>query len=307
MPPARRLTLVRHAMPAVDVALPAGAWPLSELGTAAAAALRLDAADETLVVSSPERKAHDTVALALPSAPVTTDERFREVDRVEQVHDDFRAARAAWIAGALDDRHAGWEKPDAAAQRFHDGLLAHAAEHLVVGTHGMVLTAWLVARGLVPDGQGAVEFWDALRLPDVIDLELPLLRVRAVLTDADGRLVLIKRTRPGMAPYWTTPGGGVQLSDTSPTEALRRELREELGAEVSVSDLIHKRALDGIRLEIFYAARLISMNRALRDGPEYADPTRGTYEIERVYPGAVGAIDLRPADLTPVILSRCRD
>lgn len=88
---------------------------------------------------------------------------------------------------------------------------------------------------------------------------------------------------------------------------MRRELREELGAEVSVSDLIHERALDGIRLEIFYAARLISMNPALRDGPEYADPTRGTYEIERVYPGAVGAIDLRPADLTPVILSRCRD
>jgi len=33
---------------------------------------------------------------------------------------------------------------------------------------------------------------------------------RAILIDDDGHLVLIRRTRPGRAPYWTTAGGGVE-------------------------------------------------------------------------------------------------
>ncbi|UJP11011.1 histidine phosphatase family protein [Microbacterium sp. KUDC0406] len=153
-------------------------------------------------VSSPELKALQTTALAtrVPAAAVAVDARFREVDREEQVHDDFRSARRAWVAGRLDERHAGWEKPDAVAQRFHEGLLAHPAEHLVVGTHGMALTAWMTAQGLIESGDAAVEFWESLRFPDVVELDLPLPRVRAVLTDGQGRIVLIRRTRLGRPP-----------------------------------------------------------------------------------------------------------
>ena len=56
---------------------------------------------------------------------------------------------------------------------------------------------------------------------------------RAILIDDDGRLVLIKRTKPGQAPYWTAPGGGVDATDVSVEAALHRELAEELGAEAS--------------------------------------------------------------------------
>lgn len=55
---------------------------------------------------------------------------------------------------------------------------------------------------------------------------------RAIVTDDEARLVLIKRTKPGQQPYWTTPGGGVEDSDPSIEAALHRELHEELGAEV---------------------------------------------------------------------------
>lgn len=51
--------------------------------------------------------------------------------------------------------------------------------------------------------------------------------------DDDGRLLLIKRTKPGQAPYWTTPGGGVEDTDESVEAALQRELAEELGVEAS--------------------------------------------------------------------------
>lgn len=56
---------------------------------------------------------------------------------------------------------------------------------------------------------------------------------RALLLDDDGRLVLIKRTKPGQFPYWTTPGGGVEPGEST-TGALERELDEELGASASI-------------------------------------------------------------------------
>jgi 8-oxo-dGTP pyrophosphatase MutT (NUDIX family) len=54
---------------------------------------------------------------------------------------------------------------------------------------------------------------------------------RAILIDDDGYLVLIRRTRPGRAPYWTTAGGGVEVDDASIEAAMHRELAEELGAK----------------------------------------------------------------------------
>lgn len=299
-------------MPAVDGNASPAAWPLVSEAVVAAGALRLDAASErTVVVSSPERKAVQTCALAVGASEsaVLTDTGLREIDRIESVDAGFRDARRAWIAGRIDERHRGWESPDAAARRFHEALLRHPGDHLIVATHGMVLTSWLVAQGIVASGGDAIEFWESLRLPDVIALDLPLLRVRAVLKDADGRFVLIKRTRPDQEPYWTTPGGAVMLADASAEEALRRELREELGAEVGVGEVgvgevVFERQLDGIRSEIFYAAMLTSLDPTLADGPELDHPSRGAYEVELVPPDDLHTLDLRPEDLKRLLLGQ---
>ncbi|MFB9430622.1 NUDIX hydrolase [Streptoalloteichus tenebrarius] len=56
---------------------------------------------------------------------------------------------------------------------------------------------------------------------------------RALLVDDDGWLVLVERTKPGQAPYWTTPGGGVEVGESA-AQALMRELLEELGASVII-------------------------------------------------------------------------
>ena len=78
-------------------------------------------------------------------------------------------AVVAWVEGRLDGRHEGWESPEVAAARFHDGVLAHATGGpLVIGTHGMVLTAWLVSIGRLAPGPAAGEFWSGLRFPDVV-------------------------------------------------------------------------------------------------------------------------------------------
>ncbi|MFM1723659.1 MULTISPECIES: (deoxy)nucleoside triphosphate pyrophosphohydrolase [Rhodococcus] len=54
----------------------------------------------------------------------------------------------------------------------------------------------------------------------------------------DGRLLLAQRTRPPeLAGLWELPGGKVEPGET-PAAAVRRELREELGVEVTAGERI---------------------------------------------------------------------
>ena len=55
--------------------------------------------------------------------------------------------------------------------------------------------------------------------------------VRGLVVDSSERLVLVRFDFPGRT-VWATPGGGVEL-DESDEDALRRELREELGLELA--------------------------------------------------------------------------
>ena len=62
----------------------------------------------------------------------------------------------------------------------------------------------------------------------------------AVVTDASGRVLLLKhRFRPGTG--WGMPGGFIEEGE-QPEEALRRELREEVGLEVEQLRLFTTRA-----------------------------------------------------------------
>lgn len=129
------------------------------------------------------------------------------------------------------------------------------------------------------------------------------LRVRAVLVDDEGRLVVFRRIRPGREPYYTTPGGGVEPGDTTLAAALRRELDEELRAEITepVSLLAIDRVHDNGKhnRHLIFAARLVTMHPAEKYGPEFSDPTRGAYELARIpfTRAGIAAANLRPPQL----------
>ncbi|MFF0746810.1 NUDIX domain-containing protein [Streptomyces sp. NPDC004111] len=132
---------------------------------------------------------------------------------------------------------------------------------------------------------------------------------RAVLLDGD-HLVLIKRTKPGVDPYWVTPGGGVEPEDATVVDALHREVDEELGAKVTdvvpcfvdtveqIAGDAGKGAVAGVKVQHFFVCRLESMDPSLRHGPEVDDPL-GDYEIVRVPFSRVGiaAVHLVPLSL----------
>ena len=108
---------------------------------------------------------------------------------------------------------------------------------------------------------------------------------RALLFDSERRLVLIKRTKPGQAPYWVTVGGGVEPEDANVEAALHREVFEELGGRIDGVRqvlLITDDLSGGLGIQHVFAARLASMDLADRTGAEFTEPGRGSYEVVRV-------------------------
>ncbi|MFE2183936.1 NUDIX domain-containing protein [Streptomyces sp. NPDC059455] len=127
---------------------------------------------------------------------------------------------------------------------------------------------------------------------------------RAILLDGDTapRMILIKRTKPGQAPYWITPGGGMEPEDATVVEALYREVDEELGAKVTdvvpafVDTVPHpdegaegaegaegsgRVGAAGVKVQHFFVCRLASMDLSRRHGPEVDEPC-GEYDVVSV-------------------------
>ncbi|WP_413581312.1 (deoxy)nucleoside triphosphate pyrophosphohydrolase [Bdellovibrio sp. HCB288] len=92
------------------------------------------------------------------------------------------------------------------------------------------------------------------------DLKKPVLVVAAVIRkkdDSEMRILLVRRG-PGQsgAGFWEFPGGKVEPGE-SPEQALRREIDEELGIQISVGDLVGELDFDypskTIRLRVYEA------------------------------------------------------
>ena len=78
----------------------------------------------------------------------------------------------------------------------------------------------------------------------------------AIVTDSRGRVLLLKhRFRPGSG--WGLPGGFIERGE-QPVEALRRELREEIGLEVERLKLFTVRAFKRPKqVEIVYMGQAV--------------------------------------------------
>ena len=85
--------------------------------------------------------------------------------------------------------------------------------------------------------------------------------VAAVIERSDRRLLIGQRRRTDTSPLkWEFPGGKVESGET-PEDALRRELKEELGAAIQkcvpIGRVVHKYAETPEELEILFFAAAI--------------------------------------------------
>jgi broad specificity phosphatase PhoE len=162
-----RLLLVRHAMPAVEPDVPAGRWRLTEDGRAAARALRPSVPAGARFVASDERKAIETLVEMSGGAPVAADPDLREAGRPDGWDADYRSRARSYLLG---EPLAGWEPRERVAARFARAVDRHARTGpLVIGTHGLAATIWLA----VVAGVDPVPFWERLRFPDVVHVDVP--------------------------------------------------------------------------------------------------------------------------------------
>lgn len=114
-------------------------------------------------------------------------------------------------------------------------------------------------------------------------------RVRAILVTPADTMLLIKRVRPGIPPYWVFPGGGVEPTDETLKAALHREIHEELAGHAKVVMPFHVIERDDER-EHFYLATIEDWSFDDRNGPEFSEAGRGEYYLDEV-PLTVEAID----------------
>ncbi len=131
---------------------------------------------------------------------------------------------------------------------------------------------------------------DAVREEDV---KKTVRVVAAILRRADGKIFATQRGYGDFKDGWEFPGGKIELGET-PQEALAREIREELSAEIRVGDLL-------ITVECDYPQFHLSMDcfwAELKEGSEMtlleheAAKWLGTDELDTV--------DWLPADVEVV-------
>jgi 8-oxo-dGTP diphosphatase len=113
--------------------------------------------------------------------------------------------------------------------------------------------------------------------------------VAGLIRDGGGRILLSKRRADqAMGGLWEFPGGKIEDGE-SPTEALARELREELGCGATIGridDVVFHRYDDFDLLMLVYACTLEGEPRAVE-----------VAELAWVAPAELLGYDLLPADV----------
>lgn len=139
-----------------------------------------------------------------------------------------------------------------------------------------------------------------------VDIDGVRFQLRAGALVVDDGWVLLHRI--GADPYWSVPGGRVDPGEDAATTVVR-EMREEIGAEVTVVRLLHV-------IENFFPFRDRSVHEVnlnllvtLAPGSALADRTRAHHGAEGSLPlefrwfplAALGTLDVRPACLADAL------
>ncbi len=129
-------------------------------------------------------------------------------------------------------------------------------------------------------------------------------RVRGILVDK-GTITLLKRVKKSEA-YYVFPGGGVEKGE-SVRQALKRELKEELGIDVNIIKLLVKKRFDRGKteqIEYFYICEKTGGKIGTGEGPEFQPGNEydGTHEVVQFPINKIKDINLLPKEVKESVL-----
>lgn len=129
-------------------------------------------------------------------------------------------------------------------------------------------------------------------------------RVRGILVD-NGIITLLKRAKKSET-YYVFPGGGVEEGE-SVKQALKRELKEELGIDANIKSLLIKKRFDRGKteqIEHFYICEISGGKLGSGTGPEYQHGNRydGTHEVIQFSINKIKDINLLPEEVKELVL-----
>ena len=135
-------------------------------------------------------------------------------------------------------------------------------------------------------------------------------RASAIIPYEDGLIVIkrIKGDNENREEYYTIPGGG-QEEGESIEEATLREIREELGIEVELTDKCYELESQG-RKQYFFIAKYKSGEIGSGNGEEMIDITYekyGLYIPEIIALDKIKHIKLLPKEIKDIIISDFND
>jgi len=134
-------------------------------------------------------------------------------------------------------------------------------------------------------------------------------RVRAIVIE-NGEIALMKRIKEGKT-YYIVPGGGVEEGEDL-SQALHREIKEELGIEISIGKLFYKGEHEGpgdeMQTHYFYLCKETGGTFGKGDGPEYdprnQDDRNGTHEPVRLPLAQLREVDVYPTEVRDLIVEK---
>ena len=165
------VVVLRHAEPLMAGETPTAESPLTEKGRNDASVLGTSLASrsaDTIVWTSPERRAWETAALAFPLVMTRVRDQLIEVKRPWYASADEHAnAVAKYLEGEVVE---GWEpREDVVTRTAQLKLDFGSLESLVLVSHGLLLTTWLDHEIGLDD---PFSFWSNLRMPDAWEFNL---------------------------------------------------------------------------------------------------------------------------------------